>query len=367
MPAPDLSIVIPTRPARLAKLRPLLASIAATPTSALERCELLLVVDDEDQAPIQAAAQILPPPLRFRGFHGPHRGLAPAKNTGVNQAQGRWLLFLDDDLLLGSDSIPAHLQAIDAARREPGRPQAFVGAVDWPEWLLRTRWDDLLANSPMLFFQSAMRRGEDYNFRHFIGGHTSVPAELVRAAGGFNPRFGGLMHEDIELGWRLEQRFGLRVRRSDARGWHDHPLTVRQYFEREHRAGVAALRASEINPAFHAVVWGKLGEPQATLSALLRIFGLAARQTRELLEKLEAAPLNPCADPLARQAAYLAHLPLKRIMFCAGAGGEAFDDIWSQQVGAWSARCREVSENQSKASAYSPPVALAAAANGYNS
>lgn len=74
----------------------------------------------------------------------------------------------------------------------------------------------------------------------------------MREAGGFDERFPDAMHEDIELGWRLERRFGLRVQPlMTVMSWHDHPLSPRAYFEREYRSGRAAAAVREINPAFH--------------------------------------------------------------------------------------------------------------------
>lgn len=321
----ELSVVIPTRPPRIAKLRTLLAGVAAT-LADRGAFEVLIVVDEDDDAPLGAAAEVLPADIRWRGFTQPHRGLAPAKNRVVHEARGDWLLILDDDLIIDEHTIPGHLTAI---RRDPSAPRAFVGPVDWPPEQMVSPWHHLLARSPMIFFWNSMRAGQTYNFRHFIGGHTSVPAPLVREAGGFDERFGGLMHEDIELGWRLEKRFGLRVEPlTTIRAWHDHPLTPRDYFAREHRAGVSAAAARQINRPFYDEVWGRIGPPEPALEVLRSLFWLAARQALELLERWsEPSPRCPGEEEI--RAAYLAHLPLKRMMFCQGLLGRPFEDLWT--------------------------------------
>lgn len=321
----ELSVIIPTRPARIGKLRRLLSGVAGT---AQDRAalEVLIVVDENDEAPLRAAAEVLPADIRWRGLTQPHRGLAPAKNLAVREARGPWLLILDDDLIIDEGTIPGHLAAI---RRDPSARRAFVGPVDWPPDQVTSPWQHLLARSPMIFFWNSMRARQTYNFRHFIGGHTSMPAQLVREAGGFDERFGGLMHEDIELGWRLEKRYGLRVEPlTRIRAWHDHPLSPRDYFEREYRAGVSAAAARRINRAFYEEVWGRIGPPGAALDVLRALFWLTAQQALELLESW-SEPSPRCPGEQEIRAAYLAHLPLKRMIFCQGLLGRPMEDLWA--------------------------------------
>jgi glycosyltransferase involved in cell wall biosynthesis len=321
----ELSIIIPTRPARIGKLRRLLEGVGGT-AGDRTALEVLIIVDEDDVAPLRVAGEVLPSDIRWRGFTQPHRGLAPAKNRAVREARGGWLLILDDDLIIDGGTIPGHLAAI---RRDPSARRAFVGPVDWPPDRMTSPWQHLLARSPMIFFWNSMQAGQTYNFRHFIGGHTSVPAQLVRAAGGFDERFGGLMHEDIELGWRLEKRFGLRVEPlTHIHAWHDHPLSPRDYFAREHRAGVSAAAARQINRSFYEEVWGRIGPPERALDVLRGLFWLTAQQALELLERwCEPSPRRPSEAEI--QAAYLAHLPLKRMMFCQGLLNRPFEDLWT--------------------------------------
>jgi GT2 family glycosyltransferase len=317
----ELSLIIPTCADRGAKLRALLTGIASSTVD--PACyEVLVVVDAEDETPL-GAAEVLPRAVRFVGLAQPHAGPAAARNRAIAQAQGRWLLILNDDALVDADTVAGHLRCI---RPNPTAAVAYLGRFDWPERLLESPWRRLLAQTSMVFFWDQMQAERTYGFRHFWTNNLSVRTELVRAVGGFNAGLPYALHEDIELGWRLERRFGLRVQPVPSiRAWHDHAITPRDYFVREHRAGEAARRARTLNSEFFNAVWGRWGDGEGMYAALSGLFAGPGREVRALLDRW-ATPSNrqPTDDEL--RAVYLAHLPLKRLVFCQGFTGRAFDD-----------------------------------------
>ena len=87
-----VSAVIPTRN------RPHLISraVKSTLTQTLEPVEVIVVVDGPDEATVRALDQINDPKLKVVALPT-HVGLADARNVGVNEAQGQWIAFLDDD------------------------------------------------------------------------------------------------------------------------------------------------------------------------------------------------------------------------------------------------------------------------------
>lgn len=319
----ELSLIIPTCPPRAPKLRALLNSIAAT-NAERGRFEVVLTVDAQDAGPLALARDILPAEIAVQGLTQAHAGPAGARNWALAHARGAWLLFLDDDMRLEPGTIPAHLARI---RRAPDATLAYLGRADPPPERLRSPWDHLLAETAMVFFWNTIRPGRRYGFRYFWTCHLSVRAECVRACGGFDARFPDAMHEDIELGWRLAERAGMHVEPLlEARGWHDHALSPREYFFREYRSGRAAAAARSINPAFYAALWGRL-RPAQMHELLQGSFRLAARQVlARLQEWSRPSSRHPSADEL--QLAYLAHLPLKRLMFCHGFLDLPFEELW---------------------------------------
>lgn len=320
-----ISVVIPTCPHRKPKLEALLEGIAATATDR-DAFEVIVVVDDLDDEPLRAAA-ILPPEIHFKGLTQASSGPSGARNRAIEQAQGDWLLFFNDDARVNADTIPQHIRRI---REDPHADVALLGRTHWVETLLDSPWRRLLYGSPMLFFWDQVRADRTYGFRYFWTTNLSVPTSRVRQVGGFNESFPYAMHEDIELGWRLQQRFGLEIHpllTSDS--WHDHALSPREYFHREHRCGQAARVARTASPEFHDAVWGWVGDADQVAEVLNRLFARSGRQVRQLLEAW-AVPSDDQPGPNEMHAAYLAHLPLKRMAFCQGYLDRPFESWWDQ-------------------------------------
>ena len=320
----ELSVIIPTR-GRPAKLRTLLEGIART-ASDHHAFEIIVVVDGPERAPLEAGS-VLPRSIRFVGLTKDHAGPAAARNHAIREARGRWLLFYDDDARVDGGTIPNHLRLI---RSDPTVPLAHLGRADWPSERIDSPWHVLLAQTSMLFFWDRMRGEQSYGFRHFWTINLSVRADCVRQVGGFREAFPHAMHEDIELGWRLENRFGLKVRVDDSLcGLHDHPLTPCDYFLREHRSGWSAHAARSINGHFHDAVWPWIADGATTLATLERLFLSPARAiARRLAAWAEPSPHRPSRDEL--EAMHYAHLPLKRMAFLHGYLGRPFERFWDR-------------------------------------
>jgi len=320
----ELSIIIPTC-GRSAKLQALLSGIGTT-TWEHDAFEVIVVVDGHDEAPLHAAS-VVPESIRFVGLTKDHAGPAAARNFAIEHAQGDWLLFYDDDARIDEQTIPRHLERI---RQCPDSTEALLGRVDWPDELIDSPWRVLLAESSMLFFWEHMTSGGAYGFRHFWTINLSVRRDLVRRVGGFNEGFPSAIHEDIELGWRLHRQFGLEVCVDTAiRCLHDHALAPRDYFLREHKSGASARTAAATSPAFHAEVWSWVDDPESMRRSLTLLFSRSGRDVLSLLQSwAEPSPRRPSADEL--RAAYLAHLPLKRMAFLQGYVGQPFEEFWDR-------------------------------------
>ena len=76
-------------------------------------------------------------PMNYHYFVETQQGLSFARNRGINEAKGEWLVFLDDDAMVSEDYI-ANLQVHLAKHPETG---AFGGAIEpffegeTPDWL----------------------------------------------------------------------------------------------------------------------------------------------------------------------------------------------------------------------------------------
>ncbi len=321
---PELSVIIPTY-GRSAKLRTLLKGIAATKNDH-DAFEVIVVVDGHDEAPLEVAST-LPATIRFQGLTKVHAGPAAARNFALDHAQGDWLLFFDDDARVDQHTIPGHL---DHIRRDAEAPLAYLGRVDWPDELIDSPWRAMLAQTSMLFFWDQMTSGQRYGFRHFWTSNLSVRRDYVQRVGGFHERFPSPMHEDIELGWRLQQAIGLQVHVDRSiQSFHDHALDPHDYLLREHKSGKSAGAARTINPAFHDLVWPWIDDPVRQLTMLQRLFLTPARDVLRLFHAW-AEPSDHRLTPHELHTAYLAHMPLKRMVFLHGYLDRPFEALWDQ-------------------------------------
>ncbi|MGK7911384.1 MAG: glycosyltransferase family 2 protein [Synechococcus sp.] len=91
-PRPQISVLIPTRN------RPELVkrAIASVQAQTFTNFEILVTIDGPDSKTEQVLASISEPRLRWI-VHPENRGLPSARLTGVENALGEWIAYLDDD------------------------------------------------------------------------------------------------------------------------------------------------------------------------------------------------------------------------------------------------------------------------------
>jgi len=112
--SPRVTVVVPSclKPGREAYVEAALASIVAQTFQGFE----LILVDDGSMVPLTSLA--LPVDSRIRTVRHPHNlGLSSARNTGIRQARGELIAFLDDDDVW----LPGYLEhMVDIFDRAPG-------------------------------------------------------------------------------------------------------------------------------------------------------------------------------------------------------------------------------------------------------
>jgi glycosyltransferase involved in cell wall biosynthesis len=274
MTEPTVTIVVPTF-ARPAYLQQALTSVALQTFPDWE----CLIVDD-------ASGEAVEPPAdpRFRLIErGTNGGPAAARNTGLTEARGRFITFLDDDDLLTPVRMHAAMQiaqaspgtiavvrlarfddmGFDVDRRRTARAE---------ERQLRTRFPQLgqvmIPRERLQPFDESLRTAEDAEWwlRVSLTGPVQVSDEL-----GYLLR----MHS--------EQRPGIR---------HDTPLRDMMYLYRKHEAYMLGNRRARslasVRIATHA-----LADDQRRLSARWATRSLLAYPTKRATLVLRRALLGP--------------------------------------------------------------------------
>lgn len=121
MQRPEISICIATtRPAGLARLLESLSRQKLPPGLAFE----VVVVDDAPSEASRAAALAWAGPRPLRRFEEAARNIAAARNRAVDEANGRWLAFVDDDETVDETWLAAYVE-----RTRRGESDGFFGPV----------------------------------------------------------------------------------------------------------------------------------------------------------------------------------------------------------------------------------------------
>jgi len=236
---PDITVVIPTHGKRPLLERTLAALRAQTlPPEAWN----LVVVDDA--SPDDTAAWLEGESPRWAGRLAvvrPERnvGRARARNLGAAAADGRWILFLDDDVVAPPDLLAAHREVLGS---HPD--QGAIGLV---------LTDPALVDAPHFHYidsrGAAKVVGDTIPARYLVTQNTSVPREAFQAIGGFDEAFRAYGFEDMDLGFRLEDAGVVfrPLRRPVPRHVHHH--TLDQWLAKKRECGHGPLqRIAEIHP-----------------------------------------------------------------------------------------------------------------------
>ncbi|HET9334749.1 MAG TPA: glycosyltransferase [Gemmatimonadota bacterium] len=222
------SIVVPShdRPVELAACLEALASLDF-PHDRFE----VIVVDDGSQVPVDGVTKDFDGRLRIRVVRRAWGGPAAARNTGVEIASGRYVVFTADDCRPRAD----WLTVLDARFRVD--PDAGVGGRienRETENMFSTSTDMLLRHMYAHFNTPA-----DHS-RFFTPNNLAFPLAEFRAAGGFIDSF--VTGEDRELcdRWRMQGRRLLYA--PEAVVGHHHPLGFRGFLHLHYRYGRGSFR-----------------------------------------------------------------------------------------------------------------------------
>jgi hypothetical protein len=170
----------------------------------------------------------------------PNRGLASARNVGLEAAGDGLVWFLDDDLVPTAGLLERHRNAHDG-----GPPSVVVGPCRIPP--------DADAPAPLLdwwedFYAELERAGRIDRFDRFTVANASAPAALIRDAGGFDESFVTYGLEDYELGVRLLAA-GTPLRFDAAAvAWHPDIPPLAVLITRQRELGRNAARLAALHP-----------------------------------------------------------------------------------------------------------------------
>ncbi len=207
MSAPTLSVVVTTynRAAILEK-----ALVALLNQDTPEPHEILVIDDGSTDETPELLARLEAAHAQLRHVAQPNQGRAVARNTGIREARGEFLCYVDSDVVVVPGFVRAHLEAHRAARRVSPAREVFVQG-------LSVNVDDFerLTEAKVPPF--------DPSRAFFDTKNVSIRRSILEQVGGFDLGFVEYGWEDLELGTRLKALGVGIVRSKEALGFHYHP------------------------------------------------------------------------------------------------------------------------------------------------
>ncbi|MEP6767386.1 MAG: glycosyltransferase family A protein [Acidobacteriota bacterium] len=216
----------------------------------------VVVVDDgsRDETPRRLAAHRTQYPFRF--FSQKNGGPASARNRGVSESRGRFVLFLGDDTVPEPELLAVHA----AAHAEPrSHPAAVLGYTTWPRERRVSPFLHHINEYGLQFGYALIADPESVPFNFFYTSNISLPRDLLLEEGLFDTSFPHAAWEDIEIAYRLVRRGMKIVYRPSAVARHHHDITFASFRTRQEKAGESAA----IFYAKHPELGDFLAVPQA--------------------------------------------------------------------------------------------------------
>ena len=313
----DLSVLIPTYQ-RPQKLRACIDGLARQ-SLPRDRFEVLVGLDGPDPLSESIAHEAAASRIDLRVITCTRQGYNAVRNTLLKHARGRYLIALNDDVLPSPALLETHLREQQAAESRK-QPAIITGYSPWKLHENDTLFDRLVRETSLIFFYDQMLASHsvpsclrasvpsddrDWGFRHCWGLNFSAPLAMVREVGGFTAIPLAYGYDDIEIAFRLQQRYRTPVLfRPEARAEHDHRYQPREVLDREFKLGQAAWHFASANPAFARAVFNRDIATREEL-AYSREFIQREQQAAERIEQsflaLNTIPAATIAGPHAPQ------------------------------------------------------------------
>jgi len=133
--------------------------------------------------------------------HPQNKGLAAARNTGIENASGEILVFIDSDMELSKN----WLHILDDILNDYDI-LGVMGQYNIPKNMTPNRLDKYLYSS-MRGAKKTYKSGEPIEFKYFLFSNTAIKKDVIQSVGGFDESFKKYGGEDTELAIQLFKKY----------------------------------------------------------------------------------------------------------------------------------------------------------------
>jgi len=217
-----ISVVLPTYN-RLSRLKQVLAGLKDQ-TYPRDAFEVIIVADGCTDGTVEYL-QTLTTPLRLRYVASENKGVAAARNRGIQEATGEYIVFIDDDVIPTAQLLAEHMRM---HAEHPGELVVLGPMLTPSDFRMRpwVRWEQAMLVKQYTDMQTGRWQP---TARQFYTGNASLARRHLTATGGFDETF--RRAEDVELAYRLERQGVRFVFHPDAVGYHYAERSFRSWIQ----------------------------------------------------------------------------------------------------------------------------------------
>lgn len=193
----------------------------------------------------------LKPTCRLNYLRVENRGKAAARNAGIKSAKGEIIFLTDADMEADQKLLEEHLLA-----HEKSKNACFEGLTINPD------------GKP--YIKARLKARQKLKWSYFLSGNLSLCKEALVRAGLFDENFKGYGWEDLELGYRLNQKKVPLYYLPSAVNHHRHPVTKTDMLKRKYETGKSAAYFYHKHPHLEIKMFLGLNPAAMFLFSVLR-------------------------------------------------------------------------------------------------
>jgi GT2 family glycosyltransferase len=237
---PEISVVVPTYN-RLETLEYVLPTLLAQDLARSE-FEVLVCDSNSTDGTAEFMARMQTEYANLRYLPSAYSGRAAARNAGIGAAAGEVVLFNDSDIFASPDLLSQHLRH-HRAQHDVAVVGLEVQVKDFNDYAYKREHAEARG-----FLHKPTRKRLPWLY--FLTGNASVRrADLLRV-GCFDESFTGYGHEDLELGYRLEEGGVTILYEPNAINYHCQDVPHDDQKEKMRLAGRSTVRFYRKHPDF---------------------------------------------------------------------------------------------------------------------